>query len=33
MIFGPGWAMLLYVVRVVFFGRALYTKETLSDFC
>ena len=33
MIFGPGWAMLLSVIQVVFFGRALNTKETLSDFC
>ena len=28
-IFGLGWAMLLFVVHVVFFGRAPYTKETL----
>ena len=33
MIFGPEWAMLLYVVKVVFLGRAPCTKETLSDFC
>ena len=33
MIFGPGWAMLLYVVQVVFFGRAPCTKETMTDFC
>ena len=33
MIFGPGWAMLLSVIRVVFLGGAPYTKETLSDFC
>ena len=33
MIFGLGCAMLLSVVQVVFFGRAPYTKETLSDFC
>ena len=33
MIFGPGWAMLLFVVHVVFLGRAPCTKETLSDFC
>ena len=33
MIIGPGWAMLLSVVQVVFLGRAPYTKETLSDFC
>ena len=33
MIIGPGWAMLLSVVHVVFFGRALCTKEILSDFC
>ena len=33
MIFGPGWAMLLSVVQVVFFGRAPCTKETLYDFC
>ena len=32
MIFGPGWVMLLYVVYVIFFGRAPCTKETLSDF-
>ena len=32
MIFGPGWAMLLSVVLVVFFSRAPCTKETLSDF-
>ena len=33
MIIGPGWAMLLSVVQVVFLGRAPYTKETLSDLC
>ena len=33
MIFGPGWVMLLFVVQVVFLGRAPYIKETLSDFC
>ena len=33
MIFDPGWAMLLSVVKVVFFGRAPCTKKTLSDFC
>ena len=33
MIFGPGWAVLVYVVHVVFLGKAPYTKETLSDFC
>ena len=33
MIFGPKWAMLLSVVQVIFFGRALCIKETLSDFC
>ena len=33
MIFGPGWAMLLSVVQVVFFGRGPCTKKTLSDFC
>ena len=33
MIIGPGWAMLLFVVQVVFFGRAPCTKETMSDFC
>ena len=33
MIFGPGWAMLLSVVQVLFLGRAPYTKETLSNFC
>ena len=32
MIFGPGWAMLLSVVHVVFLGRAPITKDTLSDF-
>ena len=30
MIIGPEWAMLLSVVQVAFFGRAPYTKETLS---
>ena len=33
MIIGLGWAMLLFVVQVVFLGRALCTKETLSDCC
>ena len=33
MIFGPGWAILLSVVQVVFLGRAPYTNETMSDFC
>ena len=33
MVFGPGWAILLFVVHVVLLGRASYTKETLSDFC
>ena len=33
MIFGPGWAVLVSVVHVVFLGRAPYTEETLSDFC
>ena len=33
MIFSPEWAMLLYVVKVIFLGRAPCTKETLSDFC
>ena len=31
MIFGLGWAMLLFVVHVVFLGRAPYTKVTLSS--
>ena len=29
MIISPGWAMLLFVVQVVFLGRAPCTKETL----
>ena len=29
MIIGPGWAMLLSVVQVVFLSRAPYTKETV----
>ena len=33
MIFGLGWAMLLFVVQVVFLGRNPCTKETLSNFC
>ena len=33
MIIGLGWAMLLYVVHVVFLGRAPCTKETISNFC
>ena len=33
MIFDPGWAMLLFVVQVIFLGRALCTKETMFDFC
>ena len=33
MIFDPGWAMLLSIVKVVFFDKAPCTKETLSDFC
>ena len=32
MIIGPGWAMLLSVVHVVFWGRAPCTKETMPDF-
>ena len=32
MIIGPEWVMLLYVIQVVFFGRAPCTKETLFDF-
>ena len=32
MIFGLGWAMLLSVVHVVFFGRAPCTKENLPNF-
>ena len=32
MIFGPGWAMLLSVVQVVFLGRAPYTKKTVRFF-
>ena len=33
MIIGPGWAMILSVVQVVFFGIVSCTKETMSDFC
>ena len=33
MIIGPGWAMLLFVVQVVFLGRAPCTKETMANFC
>ena len=33
MIFGPGWVMLLFVVQVVFLGKAPCIKESLSDFC
>ena len=33
MIFGPGWAMLLYILQVVFLGIGPCTKKTLSDFC
>ena len=33
MIIGPGWAMLLSFVQVLFFGIAPCIKETLSDFC
>ena len=33
MIFGLGWAMLLSVVQVVFFGRVPYTNDTLFNFC
>ena len=33
MIIGPGWAMLLSIVQVVFLGRAPYTKVTLLYFC
>ena len=33
MIFDPEWVMLLFVVQVVFFGRASCIKKTLSDFC
>ena len=32
MIIGLRWAMLLFVVQVVFLGSAPCTKETLSDF-
>ena len=32
MIIGPKWAMLLFVVQVVFLGRASCTMETLFDF-
>ena len=32
MIFGPGWAMLLSVVQIVFLGGTPYTKETLPNF-
>ena len=33
MIFGPGWAMLLSDVHVIFLGRAPCTKENLFNFC
>ena len=33
MIIGLEWAMLLFVVHVVFLGGAPCIKETLSDFC
>ena len=33
MIFGPGWAMLLSVVQVVFLGTTPYTNETMFGFC
>ena len=33
MIFSPGWAMLLSVVKVIVFGRVPCTEETMSDFC
>ena len=33
MIIGPGWAMLLSVVHVIFFGRTPCTKMTMSNFC
>ena len=29
MIISLGWAMLLFIVQVIFLGRALYTKETV----
>ena len=29
MIFDPGWAMLLSIVQVVFFGKAPCTKKTV----
>ena len=32
MILGPGWAMLLSVVHIVFLDRAPYTKETARFF-
>ena len=32
MIIGPGWAMPLFVVQVVFLGRAPCTKEAMSNF-
>ena len=30
---GPGEVMIQSVKHVVFLGRALYTRDTLSDFC
>ena len=33
MIIGPGWAMLLFVVQVVFLGRTPCTKENMTNFC
>ena len=30
---GSEWAMLLFVIHVVFLDRVSCTKETLSDFC
>ena len=33
MIIGPGWAILLFVVPVVFLGRTPCIKKTMSDFC
>ena len=32
MIFGPGWAMLLSIIQVVFLGSAPCIKDTLSNF-
>ena len=29
---GPGWVMLLFVVQVVFVGRAPCTKEIMANF-